>query len=269
MNNLVLKKSSYLVPYWSKQHGAYITLIVSWLIAVLLSQDFSWMQPVILIFLLSSLNLTELLIESMIRKSPMSGRKKVWMLIYSLTSVSLAGLLAYYLKSLIYVLPVLSVFAIVFIFLAIRKQQKSILAEWITFAMFAIASLLAFNPEQGIVATKFLVLGLLMSAYFGQSIFLVKSRLKRLPNYMALIYSFAVIIILFSLFGIDAFTLMLSFLLIAKSLQILIWNDWYNKLKIKFVGMLEMGYHLLFLILLLVFSGSVLEYKIFFDDCFT
>ncbi len=131
--------------------------------------------------------------------------------------------------------------------------------------MFAVASLLAFNPEQGIAATKFLVLGLLMSTYFGQSIFLVKARLNRLPNYAALIYSLVVIILLFSFLGFDAFTLLLSILLFVKSMQALLWKEWYNKLKIKWVGMLEMTYHLVFLVLLLAFSSLVLEYKIILE----
>ncbi len=262
INILLLKKSSNIIPYWSKQHGAYITLIVSWLIAVLLSDEFSWIQPVILLFLLSSLNLTELVIEAINRKTPLPSRKKIWLIIYSSLSIALALLLLYFLEALSYVLPVVSAFALVFIFLAIRKQQKSILAEWITFAMFSIAALLAFNPLKEPSVKILFALSLLMSVYFGQSIFLVKTRLKRLPNYSAFVYSVLVLAGLFLLFGIDLFTMGLAVLLIAKSLQTLVWPDWYNRLKIKWVGMLEMTYHLVFLILLLIFSASVLRYQI-------
>jgi hypothetical protein len=38
-------------PVWSKQHGAYITLVTAWLIALLLSRSLSPLQPLVLLLL--------------------------------------------------------------------------------------------------------------------------------------------------------------------------------------------------------------------------
>ncbi len=256
----MLKFSNYLRPYWSRQHGAYLTMIVSWLIAVMLSHYYSWMQLIILIFILSALNFMELSIEGISRKTSLPSRKKLWLAIYSLISFSLAVLLLLKLNSILYVLPVLLVFSLVFIVLTLQKKQKSALAEWLSFATFSLAGLLAFNPKQDPQAGEYLVLGIIMSAYFGLSIFLVKARLLKLPLYSPLLYTAIVIIVLILWLRLDAFTFMLSALLIVKALQPLVLNSWYGKLKIKWIGLIEMAYHLVFLLLLLYFSATVLSY---------
>lgn len=257
---LSLKNLNYIKPYWSKQHGAYITLIVSWFIAVSLSHTISWLQVAVLVFLLSALNFTELIIEAIGRKTRLPERKKFWLIIYSVISVVLLTLLAFELKTLLLLFPAFLVFSLLFVFLALKKAQKSVVAEWLTFGIFSYAGMLAYNAGEFPPPGVLIVVGLLMSSYFGLSIFLVKARLNRLPNYSAMLYSLVVIIILFSFLKIDMFTISLSALFILKSMQLLTWNNWYSKLKIKWIGMLELGYHVVFYLLLVLFSELVLGY---------
>jgi len=257
---LTHKVSFYLPPYWSRQHGAYITLMISWLIAVLLSDGFHWLQPLILLFSLSALNLAELTVESIGRKTRLPDRKRFWLISYLIISVFSSIILILHLESLMYLLPVFIIFGILFIWLSSIKKQKSVLAEWITFAFLALAGLLALNPGIMPDIGVLVVMSLLMAAYFGQSIFLVKSRLKKMaPDYI-LIYSLPVIILTLFLVGLDWFTCLFSILLLAKALQAVIFSGWYNKLKIKWVGMLELGFHLIFVLILYVFSNLVLSY---------
>ena len=70
-------------PYWSKQHGAYITLISAWFIACIIT-GFGELQLVAVAFLSSGLNLVELLSEKFYRKSVMTFRKKFWLTTYML-----------------------------------------------------------------------------------------------------------------------------------------------------------------------------------------
>ena len=247
-------------PYWSRQHGAYITMIISWLIGVLLSKSFTWIQPVILIFLLSSLNLAELLIESFIRKSSLHQRKKFWLSFYFVISIGLSFVLYFYLKSISYFLPAFLLFGLIFIILALKRKHKTVVAEWITFAIFSFAGILAFNPTGPQNFQTVLIIGSLMSVYFGQSIFLVKSRLKSLPSVAALLYSVLILILVFLFLGFDQFTFLFGILLMIKSMHPLIFGNWYGALKIKWVGMLELGYHVVFLLLLLYSSEYLLKY---------
>ena len=144
-------------------------MLVSWLIAVLLSDEFSWIQPIILIFLLTSLNAIELIIDAFSRKSKIPKPKKFWLYIYSVLTTLILILLLIRLKVLVYLFPVFFIFAFIFFYLALRKEQKSIIAEWITFAMFSLAGLLAYNPGQMPSYGVLISLSLIMSAYFGQS----------------------------------------------------------------------------------------------------
>jgi len=234
--------------------------MISWLIAVLLSDSFHWLQPLILLFSLSALNLAELSVEAIGRKTRLPDRKRFWLISYLLITVFLSVVLLSHLASLVYLLPVFLIFGIIFIWLSLKKKQKSVLAEWITFAFLALAGLLALNPgampEMGVLV----VMSLLMAAYFGQSIFLVKSRLNKIDPEFILVYSLPVVILTLFLVGLDWFTCLFSFLLLAKALQAVVFTSWYNKLKIKWVGMLELGFHIIFVIILVGFSNLVLSY---------
>src|SRR5436189_2743487 len=81
-------RQAHIKPYWSKQHGAYITLFTSWLIAIIASGRFLPLQIIILLFILSGLNFSELFSEKFRRKSPLPSKKSFWFLIYALISIS-------------------------------------------------------------------------------------------------------------------------------------------------------------------------------------
>lgn len=260
--SLIKRISFYLPPYWSKQHGAYINLMISWVIALVLSEQFHWLQPLLLIFSLVALNLVELMTEAIGRKSPLPERKRFWLVTYFVLACFLSIVLLIYLKLLVYSLPVFLIFGIVFVWLSLMKKQKSVFAEWVTFAFLAFAGLLSFNPDKTPDIATLLIVGLLMSAYFGQSIFLVKSRLKKIASNYTLLYTVPVIIFTLIFLGVDWFTVLFSFLLLIKALQVLIFGSWYNKLKIKWVGMLELGSHLIFVLLISGYSNLVSSYQL-------
>lgn len=66
-----------------------------------------------------------------------------------------------------------------------------------------------------------------MRLYFGQSVFLLKARLSKLPNYSAAIYALLSISFCVILFGIDTLILLLSGLLLGKVAQTFVWNECY------------------------------------------
>jgi hypothetical protein len=86
MPEILTNFNKLLSPYWSRQHGAYITLISAWFITCIIT-GFSELQLVAVAFLLSGLNLVELLSEKFYRKSIMPARKIFWLSAYLFITV--------------------------------------------------------------------------------------------------------------------------------------------------------------------------------------
>ncbi len=227
-------------PVWSKQHGAYITLISSWLIGTLLSQSFTIHHIVVLLLLLSGFNGTELFVDSMKRRSPQSQRRWLWMGVYGVAAISMAYVIWQSSPLFQTMLPVLAAGGLFFIFLSIKRLHKTIPAELITFMFFSAAGLLAYNPAH-MPDTGFIVnLWILISAYFCLSVFHVKYRIKEITAKLLVGYILiAVAIILFTA-GFSVATLLVSTLIVFKTVPLLAAPKAYRALKIKHIGYLEM-----------------------------
>lgn len=234
-------------PYWSKQHGAYITLITSWIVAVIAGNRFTWLQAIILIFILCGLNFSELIAEKFKRATPLPGYKSLWLRIYAVLIIVSGVVIIFYHPNILYYLPVFGAGLVLFTILSYRRMQKSIISEWIIFAMFAIAGLVAYLPA--ITADKKIMLELwsLMSVYFGVTIFTVKARLKKTGVYAALIYAVLSSILLISLFGTGSIVILTSTLTILKSLQVIIFRSAYARLQLKTIGIIESLFHIVFI----------------------
>lgn len=227
-------------PVWSKQHGAYITLITSWLIGTLLSQSFTIHHIVVLLLLLSGFNCTELFVDSMKRRSPQSQRRLLWTGIYGIAAISMAYVIWQSSPLFKTMLPVLAAGGLLIIFLSIKRLHKTIPAELITFMLFSAAGLLAYNPAH-MPDTGFIVnLWILLSAYFCLSVFHVKHRIKEITAKPLVGYILiAVPIILFTV-GLSVPSLLVSSFIVFKTVPVLAVPEAYRALKIKHVGYLEM-----------------------------
>ena len=238
--------------YWSKQHGAYITLIICWMIGVLLSPAFSWIQPVVLVFLLSGFNLVELVLEKYKRKTPLPYGRKIWLLLYTISTILFGFLTLLKVPLLWYLLPVFVCSGLIFILLALKRKQKSVFAEWLTFAVFSLSGILAYSPGKIPDLSWILRLTLLMSLYFGLSIFLVKFWLGKLMSYGGLIYVISAVLFMFFFYGERRIVYEVGALMLLKSLIPILAGQLYRNLPIKRIGMLEAMFHLVFLIILVL-----------------
>jgi hypothetical protein len=234
-------------PVWSKQHGAYITLLSSWAIGTFLSDYRSWLQPVILIVLLSGFNGVEILADTLKRKTPQAKRKIFWMSIYAGISVVGATVLFYHSPPFRYLLPVLVPGGLAFVLLASRRLHKTIAAELLTFALFSAAGLLALNPETTPAADRFLILTVFLTAYFGLSVFLVKYRIQHITSIPVVLYILAAVAVVLYVAGISTPAVSVSLLIVMKTIFLLAASAWYRALPIKTIGYLEMGWQGLFI----------------------
>lgn len=82
------RSAEMLIPVWSHQHGAYISLITSWLIGTLLSTSLYWIHAVTLLFLLAGLNFGELVQEYLKKRLDTGLRKKVWTMVYGFLTLA-------------------------------------------------------------------------------------------------------------------------------------------------------------------------------------
>jgi hypothetical protein len=245
-----------LKPYWSKQHGAYITLFTSWLIAIIASGRFLPLQIIILLFILSGLNFSELFSEKFKRKSSLPSRKLFWLYLYAFVTFITGIIIVLNHSGIINSLPVFGFGLALFSFLSYKRFQKSILSEWIIFAIFSIAGMIAYIPQDDIEQKVYFEILFLMSAYFGITIFTIKARLKKVVNIYSLIYALLTTVSLVLMFGWNLLVVLVSNLIILKSLQVILFKSQYEKLKLQTIGIIETTFYLIF-ILIFIFIYSL------------
>ncbi len=231
-------------PYWSKQHGAYITLISAWFIACIIT-GFSELQLVAVIFLLSGLNLVELLSEKFYRKSIMPARKIFWLSAYLFITVVTGITLFLFSPDFLIVFAALSTGAFFYLLLFKSRLHKHILSEWLIFALLSIA---AFIGSSFISWREIFSAVLVMSLFFGSSVFAVKERFGRIQVWPVIIYVLVSTIFIligthFSMFG-----FLTSILLLLKTSGSWGYPEKYHKLPIKTIGILESAYQFCFVL---------------------
>ncbi|GEM_PF-1363423 len=235
-----LNSAGIIKPVWSKQHGAYVTLITGWLIGMLLSQSFSILHIVILLLLMAGFNGAELLIDSLKRRSPQSHRRLIWMGIYGILAIIMAYVTWMNSPFFQSMLPVFIGAGVLFAFLSVRRLQKTIPAELFTFMLFSAAGLIAYNPAQPPDTSFMVTLWILLSAYFCLSVFHVKYRIKEITAKPLIVYVLAAISVVLVAGSFSVASLLVSTLLIFKTIPLLVSPEAYRSLQIKHIGYLEM-----------------------------
>jgi hypothetical protein len=239
-------------PFWSRQHGAYITIITAWIIAVIGSENWNFLQPVILLFLLAGLNFSELFAEKFKRKTPLPVSKKYWLNIYLIITIITGLFILVYHPLMKYFIFVGLSAVILYSLLSFRRMQKSIISELVLFALFSVFGLLAYLPSRQIEWNQVFTLFIFMFIYFSISIFTVKVRLNKINRYAPLIYVFCTVLFLYFISGLSFLFYAISFLLLAKGLFASVFYELYRKLDIKTIGIFESISHVL-LILIFIF----------------
>jgi hypothetical protein len=234
-------------PVWSRQHGAYITLITSWLIGTLLSGQIYAIHFVILLMLLSGFNFTEFMQDRFLRNSPPTQRKKFWTWIYLTLAVFSGVCVLINVTEFKFILPFFIAAGLIFLFLTKFRLHKNILSEFLTFAVLSLGGLIAYNPH---IESEFMVmfpLWILMFFYFSSTIFLVKIRFNRVKIAEVFAYLLVSYVILFYVWG-NVLIVWLTVCLIAlRILPLVFIQDWFKKLRITTIGFIEIGFQILFL----------------------
>ncbi len=238
-----------LIPVWSHQHGAYISLITSWLIGTLLSTSLYWIHAVTLLFLLAGLNFGELVQEYLKKRLDTGLRKKVWTMVYGFLTLAACLYLLQKSVSFNFILPVLVALGCVYVYLSLRREHKQVWSELLAFAAIALGGLTAYEPYF-VPGLEFLQLWVLLFSYFGTSVFLVKARfdkvsIKEIIWYLVFVITLNAVIVERTLVYVGMMILIMSKLLI-----LVFAEDFYKRLRITTIGFMECGYCLLLIAVL-------------------
>jgi hypothetical protein len=241
-----------LKPVWSRQHGAYITLVTSWLTGTLLSEHIYPIHFVILLMLLSGFNFTEFLQDRFLRNSPPSQRKKLWTWIYSALAVLSAVCVMINVIEFKFILPFFIGAGLLFLLLTKLRLHKNIFPEFLTFAVLSLGGLIAYNPHNQTQIKVMFPLWMLMFLYFSSTIFLVKIRFSRVRISEVLAYLFISFVVLFYIWGNILIVWIVSGLIALRIIPVVFIYNRFKQLKITSIGIIETGFQILFLITILL-----------------
>lgn len=239
------------IPIWSRQHGAYITLITSWLIGTLLSEKLYLIHLVILVMLLAGFNFIEFMQDRFLRNSPPSPRKKLWSWIYLTLALTSGVCVLINVKEFKYLLPVLMLAGLIFLLLTKLKLHKNVVSEFLSFAVFSISGLIAFNPHHDTSFSNLFPLWLLMFLYFSSTIFLVKIRFERINIAGILIYMAVSAAALFLTWGNVTVIWLVILLMLLRLIPVMTAQEKFKNMKITTIGFIETGFQILFLVCIL------------------
>ena len=236
-----LKMSDILIPVWSHQHGAYISLITGWLIGTLLSESVSLTHAFVIVFLLAGLNLGELVQEYLKKKFAISLRKKIWIILYGLLTTTAGFNLLNGTITFNFVFPVLIAIGFVYLYLSLRREHKHVYSELLAFAAITLGGLIAFNPDR-VPGMEFLRLWALLFAYFGTSVFLVKARFDKVSSMGMLLYYVFCLALTLWVVGFSSALICVLFLIGSKLLIPVFAGNWFKRLPISRIGFIECAY---------------------------
>lgn len=241
-----------LKPVWSRQHGAYITLITSWLTGTLLSENLYPIHFVILLMLLSGFNFTDFLQDRFLRNSPPSQRKKLWTWIYFTLAVLTGVCVMMNVYEFKFILPFFIGAGLIFLLLTKLRLHKNIFSEFLTFAVLSLGGLIAYNPHNQTQIKVMFPLWMLMFLYFSSTIFLVKIRFSRVRILEVLAYLLISFTVLFYVWGNTSVVWLVSGLIALRIIPVVFIHNLFKQFKITSIGFIETGFQILFLLTILL-----------------
>ncbi|MCK6600921.1 MAG: hypothetical protein L6Q77_03780 [Bacteroidetes bacterium] len=232
--------------YWTRQHGAWITMIVSWAYAASVISPLPVFFWILLPWSLAGINFTEL--ASLAWKSGFSRIKKelVFFVLYGLISVSgLLFLIGSLREPWIFALIAFGYFTLLAGLFALRLQ-KSLVGEWLVFSAI---TLIPFLGSSWISAGKWSVLlihWLPALLYFCLTPVLLKVRTNELSKWGIIPYLVLATWILLS--GDSLTGHAAAGFILAKGVWVFLAGDRFRRIKIRTIGWIETLFSALFLL---------------------
>ncbi|MEM9274554.1 MAG: YwiC-like family protein [Cyanobacteria bacterium P01_F01_bin.143] len=250
------KSQQWYRPTFSREHGVYIVLLVSFLTGAAAAQQWTWTTTLALICVFCAFQAEHPIAWQIRQRKSWKPRLLVWASLYSGMAIAIALWLMWQSSHrfeflIIYAFVIAAL--IVDVISVWHRQQKSRLNELITFAAVCLSAPLAYLATIGSISPIVIALWILNTLFFSSTIFTVKLRKTKTASIIpATIYhGVASVMILgiglsgwLTLVTVSAFAIALG-----KFLFILWQRDWYRKAKIQQVASLETFSSFAFLII--------------------
>lgn len=247
------EQSAFWPPVWSRQHGAYLSLMTSWLIATGISVNLSAWHVIGLIFLLSGINFGDILQEWLKKKfRKLATEKMLWMTIYGILAVASGWFLYQFTMTFRVIMPLVALAGILYLAFSVNRQHKSFFAELLVFSCFALSGLIAIDPLEKLQYEKVGELWLLMTVYFGATVLSVKARVGKVAWSELITYLIFTGLIIYWILGLHLIALAIGALVWIKVLPIGFALEWYQSLPIKAIGFAETGFCFLLAIIAII-----------------
>lgn len=232
-------------PTLSPEHGVYVVLLVSFLLGAAAAQNWTIATTLALVCAFCGFQAEHPLVLQIKQRRSLKPRFLIWGGVYAVISGATALYLYLNYPVLLWIYAGAIAALVVDAFSVLRKEQKSVFNELITFAAVCLSAPLAYAATTGTISISVMGLWALNTLFFSSSIFTVKLRkLKTSSLIPAVIYhaiATSIVVALYWLGWLSPVTALAFGLALLKFGIIALNQQWYRTAKIQFVAMLETG----------------------------
>jgi uncharacterized membrane protein YjjP (DUF1212 family) len=245
------RRAAWYRPTVSPEHGVYVVLIAAFLIGAAAAQRWTWHTSLALICAFPGFQAEHPLVVQLKQRRRWQPRMLLWGGLYASVSLSLAIYLYGQAAVLLWIYLGAALALAVDGFSVLRRGQKSIANELITFAAVCLCTPLAYAATVGFLTPTVLALWGLNTLFFSSSIFTVKLRKPRTRSVWPGVGYHAIATLLIALLWYTGWLPTIPALafgiVLLKFGFILLRRTWYQTTRIQQVAMLETITALIFL----------------------
>ncbi|MEM9217850.1 MAG: YwiC-like family protein [Cyanobacteria bacterium P01_F01_bin.150] len=254
------KNQQWYRPTVSPNSGAYVVLVMSFLIGAAAAQQWTWTTTLTLICAYCAFQAEHPLALQIRKRRSWKPRFLAWFTIYGGVSGAIALWLLF--QSFSHQQPLWPLLGIYGVAIAVavvdaisvwQRQQKAIWNELITFAAICLSAPLAYVATLGDLSWQVIGLWILNTLFFSSAIFTVKLRKLKTSSIMPglIFHSVATVVIalLWQVHWLAPFTAAAFGVVLLKFGLILWQKEWYRSAKIQYVAQVETLSSLLFLVI--------------------
>jgi YwiC-like protein len=242
-------------PTLSPEHGVYVILIVSFLTGAAAAERWTLATTLALVCAFAAFQAEHPLILQIKQRKSWKPRFLLWGSVYG----TIAAAIAWFLwvsdtdgKIFLLIVYTGALAALVFDGISVsRREQKSVLNEWVTFMAVSLCAPFAYHTGGGTLASEAIGLWLLNGLFFSSTIFLVKFRKAKDPSTLPIVlfHSIAIAIVaaLWWVGWLSPLATSAYGIVLVKAVSVVWQRDWYRSAKIGVVAVLETTSAILFL----------------------
>lgn len=228
-------------------------LLVSFLIGAAAAQNWTLETILALVCAFCGFQVEHPLVLQIKQRRSLKPRFLIWGGVYAVISGAIALYLYLNHPVVLWIYAGAIAALVIDAFSVLKREQKSVVNELITFAAVCLSTQFAYAATTNIISLSVIALWALNTLFFSSSIFTVKLRkLKTSSLIPAVIYHAIATVIIFTLYWLgwlSPFTALGFGVALLKFAFIALNQEWYRSIKIQYVAMLETSTALAFLLI--------------------